>query len=128
LLQADFDTETGKPHSDSLTAWARFAAQVNRDMADYRTAVLAALRGEGNRLYDADDSEPDGELRAELDRNRDDLYYTECRDIAQATMPDDLQQQRLGNQRSKTREQRHQERQGQLARRQPPAGSGGGRR
>jgi hypothetical protein len=123
LLQADFDTETGKPHSDSLTAWARFAAQVNRDMADYHTAVLAALRGEGNRLYDADDAEPDGGLSAELDSNRDDLYDTECRDIAQATMPDDLQQQRLKNQRSKPREQRHQERQGQLARRYGEAAS-----
>ncbi|MEQ9358266.1 plasmid replication protein, CyRepA1 family [Coleofasciculus chthonoplastes] len=102
LQQSDFDAlddiETSF-QAESLLCWARMAVRHNASMFQYRESVLAALRGEGHQVVEAEEMggggsvcsvsqtqgkiEPDS-LTAAIAAVKDQNYQAECLAIARA--------------------------------------------
>lgn len=98
LQQSDFaaldDLDTGF-QAESLLCWAKFAVRINAGMLNYREAVLAHLRQEGQRLVaapktktpksnEATPVQQANQLTEAINSIRDTNYQAECLAIAQA--------------------------------------------
>ncbi|MBD1895918.1 plasmid replication protein, CyRepA1 family, partial [Coleofasciculus sp. FACHB-129] len=109
LKDADFeDLDTGFD-APSLRAWVRMAVRINAGMIRYRESVLAGLKGEGHKIIDVADSDGDETLEA-LNQVRDTEHQKEAEAIAGAAAISQSDFEKLNEKRSKTQEERYQER------------------
>ncbi|MFM9087928.1 MAG: plasmid replication protein, CyRepA1 family [Cyanobium sp.] len=101
-----------------LAAWAKRASLINQDFKRYQDAILEKLAKEGYEILDPNpdviyDSEGLGETITEI---RDRNYDQETQAISDSPNPDDLTHKRLKDKQAKTKQERYQERKGDLCR------------
>lgn len=118
LSQADSIASVDDEHPHHLATWAKRASLINQDLKRYRDAILEKLAKEGYEILDPNpdviyDSEGLGETITEI---RDRNYDQETQAIADQPNPDDLTHKRLKDKQAKTKQERYQERKGDLCR------------
>ncbi|MBD1890487.1 plasmid replication protein, CyRepA1 family [Coleofasciculus sp. FACHB-SPT9] len=107
----DLDTSFDAP---SLRAWVKMAVRINSGMIRYRESVLAGLKAEGHKIIDIADGNGDETLKA-LNQVRDTEHQKEAEAIASAASISQSDFEKLKEKRSKTQEERCQERKHSLA-------------
>lgn len=118
LSQADGLAALDDEYPQHLATWAKRASLINQDFKRYRDAILEKLTKEGYEVLDPNpdviyDSEGLGETITEI---RDRNYDQETQAIADQPNPDDLTHKRLKDKQAKTKQERYQERKGDLCR------------
>ncbi len=111
LKNADFDCDDLDTAFDaaSLGAWAKMAVRVNAGMVRYRESVVAGLKAEGHRIVTVNSGDGKAILE-ELTQVRDAEHRKEAEAIASAPAISQTDFEKLKEKRSKTQEERHQER------------------
>ncbi|WP_265276771.1 plasmid replication protein, CyRepA1 family [Nostoc sp. KVJ3] len=104
---------------ESLQTWAKRGAVINVEMRRYREFVLKGLESDGYTLIDADDSDPDEtkEVVKEVKAASKELYRSECLGVSKSEDVSDDELKKLQEKRVKTKEERYQQRKGELSRR-----------
>ncbi|MBD1925258.1 DUF3854 domain-containing protein [Trichocoleus sp. FACHB-90] len=111
LKTADFDCDDLDTAFDavSLRAWAKMAVRVNAGMIDYRGSILAGLKAEGHQIITVDGGDGN-EISEELTEVRDAEHQKEADAIANAPVICQADFEKLKEKRSKTQQERYQER------------------
>ena len=111
LKDADFGQQDLEKSFDptSLRAWAGLAIRINSAMIDYRGSILAGLRGEGHQVVDVNGCDGD-KVKEELTEVRDCEHMKEAQAIAVAPSISQGEFDKLKEQRSKTQQERYEER------------------
>jgi hypothetical protein len=124
-FQCDFDG-AGNFQPQALRTWAKMAARINVGMLRYQHEIVRALVAEGHTIvngdYDQlqnDDDEAQGtdQIKEELTESRDEIYQEQCKAIAIAPTPDDDRYKTLKEKQSRTLEETHELRKGELTQR-----------
>lgn len=104
---------------ESLQTWAKRGAVINVEMRRYREFVLKGLESDGYTLIDPDDSDPDEtkEVVKEVKAASKELYRSECLGVSKSEDVSDDELKKLQEKRVKTKEERYQQRKGELSRR-----------
>ena len=118
LAALDLDTDF---QPESLNTWAKRGCYINLTMQNYRTSIVEGLIAEGHQVVApptiVDVESPVPQVEAQLKQVATVQYQAECTQIANSPNPTDSEYQKLKDKRAKTREERYQERKGQLVRR-----------
>jgi len=123
--QFDFDA-AGNFQPQALRTWAMMAARINSGMLRYQHEILRALVAEGHTIVDGDysqiqddDDEAQGtdQIKEELTESRNEIYQEQCEAIAIVPAPDDDRYKKLSEKQSRTVEETHELRKGELSRR-----------
>jgi len=124
-FQCDFDSVSNF-QPQALKTWAKMAARINSGMLRYQHEILRALVAEGHTIVDGDysqiqddDDEAQGtnQIKEELTESRNEIYQEQCEAIAIAPAPDDDRYKKLSEKQSRTAEETHELRKGELSRR-----------
>jgi hypothetical protein len=124
-FQCDFDTVSGF-QPQALRTWAKMAARINVGMLRYQHEILRALVAEGHTIvdgdynqiqYDDDEAQGTDQIKEELTESRDEIYEEECEAIVIAPTPDDDRYKTLKEKQSRTIEEIHELRKGELTQR-----------
>jgi hypothetical protein len=105
----------------SLRTWTRMAARINLGMIRYQHEIERALLREGHSIKQGDYAalskpiQPDA-IKKELTDSRDEIYEAQRESIAAAPNPDNKQYDGLSKKQSRTQEELHQLRKGELSR------------
>ncbi|RCJ19303.1 hypothetical protein A6770_32110 [Nostoc minutum NIES-26] len=104
---------------ESLQTWGKRGAVINVEMRRYRESVLEGLSADGYTIIDADDSDPDEtkEVVKEVKAASKELYGSECQGVSESDDVSDAELKKLQEKRVKTKEERYQQRKGELSRR-----------
>ena len=124
-FQCDFDSVSSF-QPQALRTWAKMAARINAGMLRYQHEIIRALVAEGHTIVDGDydqlkkdDDEADNpdQIKEGVTESRDEGYQEHCQAIALAPTPDNDRYKILNEKQSRTTEERHELRKGELAQR-----------
>jgi hypothetical protein len=124
-FQCDFDSVSNF-QPQALKTWAKMAARINAGMLRYQHEIVRALVAEGHSIVDGDydqlqkdDDEAQGtdQIKEELTESRDEIYQEQCEAIVIAPTPDDDRYKTLKEKQSRTLEETHELRKGELTQR-----------
>jgi hypothetical protein len=118
---ADLDLDTNF-QPESLNTWAKRGCYINLTMQNYRNSIVEGLIREGHFITvppepQAEESNPAAEVESQLKQVAETKYQAECSQVAIASIPTDLEYQKLKDKRAKTKEERWIERKGNLVKR-----------
>ncbi|WP_242058205.1 MULTISPECIES: plasmid replication protein, CyRepA1 family [Nostoc] len=104
---------------ESLQTWGKRGAVINVEMRRYQEFVLKGLEADGYTVIDASDSDPDEtkEVVKEVKAASNELYRSECQGVSDSEDVSDAELKKLQEKREKTKEERYQQRKGELSRR-----------
>ncbi|MBD2302836.1 plasmid replication protein, CyRepA1 family [Nostoc sp. FACHB-190] len=104
---------------ESLQTWGKRGAVINVEMRRYQEFVLKGLAADGYTIIDADDSDPDEtkEIVQEVKAASKELYSGQCLGVSESEDVSDAELKKLQEKRVKTKEERYQQRKGELSRR-----------
>ncbi|WP_242049390.1 plasmid replication protein, CyRepA1 family, partial [Aulosira sp. FACHB-615] len=104
---------------ESLQTWGKRGAVINVQMRRYQEFVLKGLVADGYTVIDADDSDPDEtkEVVKEVKAASKELYSGQCQGVSESDDVSDAELKKLQEKRVKTKEERYQQRKGELSRR-----------
>lgn len=116
---ADIDT-TVDPVAERT--WAKMACRINADMTHYRDAVLAALKAEGHSVVNWHPTQAQAaadlkQLKEAMKTRAETNHWAECEAIAAAEVITKSEAETLTSKRSKTNDERYQERKYKLGQR-----------
>ncbi len=116
---SEFDELEVNFSSESLITWAKRACVVNMGKNNYRDNIVSKLISEG---YELDDPNVEDLVNSELIKDQikqtcQENYRQYCQAVPQVETPSDSELEALNNKRAKTKEERYQERKGQLIKR-----------
>ena len=119
LSELDLDTNF---QPESLNTWAKRGCYINLTMQNYRSSIIEGLVAEGHFVTappepEIDNPNPTPEVEEQLKQVAQTKYQAECTEVANATIPDDSEYQKLKDKRAKTKEERWSERKGSLVKR-----------
>lgn len=124
-FQCDFDS-VNNFQPQALKTWAKMAARINAGMLRYQHEIVRALVAEGHTIVDGDynqlrkdDDEIDNpdQIKEQVTESRDEGYQEHCEAIALAPTPDEDRYKTLTEKQSRTLEETHELRKGELAQR-----------
>ncbi|WP_322746152.1 plasmid replication protein, CyRepA1 family, partial [Nostoc sp. LEGE 06077] len=104
---------------ESLQTWGKRGAVINVEMRRYQEFVLKGLEADGYTVIDADDFDPDEtkEVVKEVKAASKELYSGQCQGVSESDDVSDAELKKLQEKRVKTKEERYQQRKGELSRR-----------
>jgi Domain of unknown function (DUF3854) len=102
---------------ETLDAWSEYALKVNAEAVRYRAALLEKLQAEGYEIVHLGTTEKAGEIRGQLDRNKEENYARQIAAIVAVPNPDDDTYRELIEKRGLTESERLSKRKGELCRR-----------